>query len=152
MADARTTGFSSSVDLEKLFQEAEQTVNRIIHSKKDHKDEKSKSAPPAEPVSPREIELKLAQAQEDLEEQQRRYQQLEQEFQNFRERTERQSKFAVLRGNSELLKELLEILDTFDFARNTFDFRQVRPHGRELPEGLRPALPAARPPCWIRSA
>jgi molecular chaperone GrpE len=119
-ADARTTGFSSNVDLEKLFQEAEQTVNRIIHSKKDHKDERLKP-PPSEPVPPREIELKLAQAQEDLDEQQRRYQQLEQDFLNFRERTERQSSFAVLRGNSELLKQMLEILDTFDFARNTFN-------------------------------
>jgi molecular chaperone GrpE len=118
--DARKTGVSPSVDLEKLFQEAEQTVNRIIHSKKDHKDDRSKPAPPPEPVSQREIELKLVQAQEDLEEQQRRYQQLEHEFLNYRERTERQSKFAVLRANSGLLKELLEILDTFDFAKNTF--------------------------------
>lgn len=117
--DAKTTGFSTNVDLEKLFQEAEQTVNRIIHSKKDHKDERTKPAPP-EPAPAREIELKLAQAQEDLEEQQRRYQQLEQDFQNFRDRTERQSRFAVLRANSELLKQLLEILDTFDFANNTF--------------------------------
>ena len=117
--DAKTTGFSTSVDLEKLFQEAEQTVNRIIHSKKDHKDERIKPPPP-EPAPAREIELKLAQAQEDLEEQQRCYQQMEQDFSNFRERTERQSKFAILRANCELLKQLLEILDTFDFAKNTF--------------------------------
>ena len=120
-SDAKTTGFSSNVDLEKLFQEAEQTVNRIIHSKKDHKDERAKPPLPPEPAPAREIELKLVQAQEDLEEQQRRYQQLEKDFLNFRERTERQSKFSILRANSELLKQLLEILDTFDFARNTFN-------------------------------
>jgi molecular chaperone GrpE len=118
--EVSTTGLTTDVDLEKLFQEAEQTVNRIIHSKKEHREDKSRPAPPPEPAPVREVELKLAQAQEDLEELQRRYNQLEHDFQNFRERTERQHQTAVQRANSELLKQLLEILDTFDFAKNTF--------------------------------
>lgn len=118
--ETSTTGLSNNVDLEKLFQEAEQTVNRIIHSKKEHREDRTRPAPPPETPPSREVEIKLIQAQEELEEQQRRYAQLEHEFQNFRERTERQHQTAVIRASSEMLKQLLEILDTFDFAKNTF--------------------------------
>jgi molecular chaperone GrpE len=109
----RTTGMTSNVDLEKLFQEAEQTINRIIHSKKDAKDE-----PPPEPPPVNEQRFHLY--EEELEKSRRRYQELETDFQNYQERMERQIKQLTVHANAVILQDFLEIMDVFNFAMSTF--------------------------------
>lgn len=123
-------GFNS--ELEKLFQEAEETIDRIIQQKKEPRDEggfpppESAGEEPAAPPSPPPDELlqwqdRYTQLESEYQKVRILYQHLEQDFQNYRDRMERTLAQAAQQHQAELLKQLLEVLDVINLARNTFN-------------------------------
>ncbi len=123
-----TTGFSTNRDLERLFQEAEQTIDKIVHAKRESREDTlavplfvpeatvTPITPPVE-AEPDEAEL----LRQELERLKLRYQELETDFQNFRNRVEREAESTSLNTRAELLKDLLQIIDILELASNTFN-------------------------------
>ncbi len=126
--DTSTTGFSTNRDLERLFQEAEQTIDKIVHAKRDSREEAAAgpalmSEATVTPISiPAEAPPDEAEPlRRELERLKQRYQELETDFQNFRNRTEREALSTSLNIRAELLKDLLQIIDILELASNTFN-------------------------------
>lgn len=116
--------FSTSIDLEQLFQEAEKKIDQIVQAKKDIREETEQSS--AAPVGTLEQDLtKELTFAEELERIQKKYTQLEFEFKNYIERTEKQLQLVSEQVSAQLLKEMLEIIDIFDFARNSFSSGKI---------------------------
>jgi len=119
---AAASGKFSQLDLEQLFQEAEQTVDQIVQTKKKLKTETEELADLAEdtPVSD-ETTVKYNDAIATLEQMQDKYRRLEFEFQNYKNRMEKQLENHAAHAKAELLQDFVEILDIFHFARKTFN-------------------------------
>jgi len=115
-----STGGLAAFDLEKLFQEAEETIDQIVQTKRELK--KEKTAPLA--ASP-EVQAEVAEqynfAIDELERYQQKYNELEFEFQNYKNRMEKQMKMYSSRAKAEVLKDLLEVLDIFNYAKKTIN-------------------------------
>jgi molecular chaperone GrpE len=124
--DTRTTGFSTNFELERLFQEAEQTIDKIVHAKRDSLDEPlpvSAPAPAAAEAPPRAGETgeHTEQLQREFERLKAQYEDLETDFRNFRDRTEREALSTSLNIRADLLRDLLQIIDVLELAANTFN-------------------------------
>jgi molecular chaperone GrpE len=113
-------GNFSQLNLEQLFQEAEQTVDQIVQTKKKLKQE-NEVLIEENPAVDEEMTTKYSEAITELEEFQEKYRRLEFEFQNYKNRMEKQLESHAARAKAELLQNLVEILDIFLFARKTFN-------------------------------
>ncbi|MBN2433306.1 MAG: nucleotide exchange factor GrpE [Acidobacteria bacterium] len=120
--DTSTSGNFSHFNLEQLFQEAEQTVDQIVQTKKKLKPDPEERLDAEQDSTDRdEMAVKYNEAIAALEELQQRYRRLEFEFQNYKNRTEKQLDNHAARAKAELLQNFVEILDIFQFARKTFN-------------------------------
>ncbi|MBP7865924.1 MAG: nucleotide exchange factor GrpE [Acidobacteria bacterium] len=135
-------------DLERLFQEAEASIDSIKKSKKDGgaDDEPSPSRPEPvgiEPVvetpsasltetSPGLVE-EIRFLRDQVEGLQSRLDRLQFEYRNYRERTEREKGEMSVSAKAELLRDLLGVIDVFDWARGALSAER---EGSD-PEGYR---------------
>lgn len=119
-------------ELERLFQEAEASIDSIMKSKKDPgaDDEPpcprsdavgiepvavTPSEPPSEPPSALTEEIRFLRDQ--VEGLQSRIDRLQFEYRNYRERTDREKGELSVAAKAELLRDLLGVVDVFDWAR-----------------------------------
>ncbi len=127
--DSEQESSPSSLDLERLFQEAEQTIDQIIQHKKELVPGQMEPGPAepgqAEPLSELQAENERLTAEVDMLLQ--KYNQLEFEFQNYIGRVQREATQSDLKSKAEVLSELVEVLDVFDFAKKTFNSEKF-PH------------------------
>ena len=72
------------------------------------------------------FEAKFLEQQEQLVEIEARYMRLAADFDNFRKRTERQTRDLILRANEDLICELLPVLDNYCLALDSIESESVR--------------------------
>jgi len=127
-------GLSMDAELAKLFQEAERTIDKIVQSKKDVRDETPEA--PAEVLSPVTSSREFQELQEKYDRLKGRFDDLGEEFDNYRLRTDRQNQALAIDAKAELIKELLEIIDLFELARKTFQSEKFQQTVENYQRGL----------------
>ena len=127
-------GFSMDADLAKLFEEAEQTIDKIVSAKKETHEEPPESSP--EPAPAKLSSRELQELQDRHDQLKRRFDELGEEFDNYRARTERQCQALALEAKAQLIKDLLEIIDLFELAKNTFQSEKFQQTVENYRKGL----------------